>query len=92
MSANTLNPFEVLGSSRNTPARRGLVFYHTAAGLMALLTGGIIMPQFTTSRGSDRRLIGVRGIASDAIHLDIGSRGALVKFTKQEIAKASSRI
>lgn len=81
-----MNFYGVLGSSNRSQARRSAVLANVAAGLTAVLTGGIVLPSPRIVTGAARRLIGVRGIASDAAHLDFDARTAIGRATREKLS------
>lgn len=86
----TLTPhiYEVIGSNQWSKSKRSAILANAIAGVTALVTGGIIIPVHQVAGGSARRLIGVRGIASDAAHFDTDCRKAMTKATRDFIEKS----
>lgn len=77
--------YRALGSAQKGPGRRSAVWANTAAGLTALLTGGLVTPCHSIVGQSARRLIGVLGIASDAAHFDLDARHAIMEATREKV-------
>lgn len=83
---STTTTYGVLGSTQKGLIRRQAIFANAAAGITALITGGIIVPTHSAIYNSARRLIGVRGIASDAAHLDLDAKSAILRAAREAIS------
>ena len=83
MSPNsTRKIYEALASDSGGRRKRDAIFTNIAAGITAVITGGIIVPSHQVLSSGVGRLIGTRGIASDAAHLNYDARAALLKVKK----------
>lgn len=82
----TVDSYEALGSRHWTRAKRTAFWANAAAGITALVTGGIISPVHRVGDSSGRRFIGVGGIMTDAKHFRADARRATVKARAEALA------